>query len=58
MSVGKVGLNALGRLGSGLGSVKAGAPGTPPPEIEGYIILEDDTGYILLEDDYLIKTET
>lgn len=57
MSVGKVGLNALGRLGSGLGSVKTGIPGTPP-ELESFIILENDAGYILLEDSDLIVTET
>lgn len=58
MPVGKVGPHALGKLGGGLGSIKSGTLGTPLPQIEGFIILEDDSGYILLEDNDKILTET
>ena len=56
---GKVGLNALGRLGWGVGSIKSGKPGVgPPPPIEQAIILEDETGFVLLEDGSTVVTES
>lgn len=58
MPLGKVGLKGLGRLGGGLGPSHHGESSPPIPQIESFIILEDDTGYILLEDNKLILTET
>jgi len=55
---GKTRLGSLGKLGWGLISVKSGEPSPyPPPPIEEYIILEDNTGFILLEDGSAVVTE-
>jgi len=56
---GKVGLNGLGRLGWGVGSIKPGTASTsPPPLIEYGVILENETGFILLEDGTPVVTES
>ena len=39
MSIGKVGLNALGRLGNGLGSILPGVSDISPTQLEEAIIL-------------------